>query len=163
MHVQPSWENKLLFPPVIKAQRKEPPMNARLTALVKRVYELRAIGRKACHCIEEFHHWRIRLLVHWKRRAYECPRMVDPNREPTDGKLPTLSLQYWGQSWFDIFPFCAALSQEEIDGYVTRLFDKDPPTAWPADLPLPYSNKNPPPSIRVTIILIILQPIADIL
>jgi hypothetical protein len=34
MHVQPSWENKLLFPPVITAQRKEPPMNACLAALV---------------------------------------------------------------------------------------------------------------------------------
>jgi hypothetical protein len=28
MHVQPLWENKLLFPPFVKAQRTEPPMNA---------------------------------------------------------------------------------------------------------------------------------------
>jgi hypothetical protein len=42
------------------------------------------------------------------------------------------------------------------------LFDKDPPTVWPADLSLPYNSENPPPSVRVTVILIILQPIANI-
>jgi hypothetical protein len=45
---------------------------------------------------------------------------------------------------------------------VARLFDKDPPTARPADLPLPYSSENPPPLIGATIILIILQPVIDI-
>jgi hypothetical protein len=55
MHVQPSWENKHLFPPIIKAQWTEPPMNARLAALVKRVVQLHEAGLKACHCIKEFH------------------------------------------------------------------------------------------------------------
>jgi hypothetical protein len=29
-------------------------------------------------------------------------------------------------------------------------------------LPLPYSNENPPPSVRTTVILIVLQPVTDI-
>jgi hypothetical protein len=46
------------------------------------------------------------------------------------------------------------MSQEEIDRFVARLFDKDPPTARSDTLPLPYSNKNPPPSVRITVLLI---------
>jgi hypothetical protein len=46
------------------------------------------------------------------------------------------------------------MSQEEIDGFVTRLFDKGPLTAQPDTLPLPYSNENPPPSVRITILLL---------
>jgi hypothetical protein len=46
---------------------------------------------------------------------------------------------------------CTTLSEEEVDWIVGRLFDKDPPTAWPTDLPLHYSNKTPPPSVRATI------------
>jgi hypothetical protein len=46
--------------------------------------------------------------------------------------------------------------------YVARLFDKDQSIARPVDLPLPFSSDNPPPSVRVTVILIILQPITDI-
>jgi hypothetical protein len=45
------------------------------------------------------------------------------------------------------------MSQKEIDGFVARLFDKDPPTARPVILPLPYTNENPPPLVRITIIL----------
>jgi hypothetical protein len=37
---------------------------------------------------------------------------------------------------------CTTLSEEEVDWLVGQLFDKDPPTAWPADLPLHYSNKT---------------------
>jgi hypothetical protein len=37
---------------------------------------------------------------------------------------------------------------------VARLFDKDPPTARPDTLPLPYSNENPPPWIRITVLLL---------
>jgi hypothetical protein len=55
MHVQPSWENKLLFPPIVKAQRTKLSMNARLAALVKRVAELHRAVLKACHFVEEFH------------------------------------------------------------------------------------------------------------
>jgi hypothetical protein len=111
MHVQPSWENKLLFPPVIKAKRREPPMNSRLAALVKHVAELHEAKHKACHCIEEFHLRRIRPLGH------ECLQKADPNCEPTDGKLSILSLKYWGYYYPDLTLLlsCVVLSQEEID------------------------------------------------
>jgi hypothetical protein len=49
------------------------------------------------------------------------------------------------------------MPQEEIDGFVALLFDKDPPVVRPDTLPLPYSSDNPPPSVRVTVLLIILQ------
>jgi hypothetical protein len=78
-----------MSPLVVKAQRKESPMNARLAALVKHVSELRTAELKACHCIEKVHH---------RRHACKCPWMVDPNLEPADGKHPTLSLEYWGPS-----------------------------------------------------------------
>jgi hypothetical protein len=55
MHKPTSGENRLLFPPIIKDKRNEPPMNDRLTALVKSVPELCDAGLKACHCVEEFH------------------------------------------------------------------------------------------------------------
>jgi hypothetical protein len=95
IHVQPSWENKLMFPPVIKAQWKESPMNTRLAALVKSVAELREAGLKACQCIKEFHLWQIPPpLGRWDKYAYECPRMVDPNHEPADNKFSILSLKH---------------------------------------------------------------------
>jgi hypothetical protein len=37
----PPWVNKLMFPPVIKNKRSEPPMTDRLAALTKHVAELR--------------------------------------------------------------------------------------------------------------------------
>jgi hypothetical protein len=52
MHVEPPWVNKLLFPPAIKDQRKEPPMTDRLAALVRCVAELRQAGLEACHCTD---------------------------------------------------------------------------------------------------------------
>jgi hypothetical protein len=55
MHDQPSWVNKLLFPPVIKNKRMEPLMTECLAALIKRVAELRQAGLEACHCIKEFY------------------------------------------------------------------------------------------------------------
>jgi hypothetical protein len=54
MHVEPPWVNKLLFPPAIKDQRKEPPMTDRLAALVKRVTELRQARLEACHYAKNF-------------------------------------------------------------------------------------------------------------
>jgi hypothetical protein len=86
MHVQPSWENRLLFPPVVKAQWKESPMTPRLAALVNRVSELRKAGLKECNCIKEFHLRRIRPLGRQDKCAYECPRMADPSLEPADGQ-----------------------------------------------------------------------------
>jgi hypothetical protein len=55
MQSSPSWENKLLYPPIVDGQRKEPPMSDRLRALIKRVTELRQAGLGAYHCIEELH------------------------------------------------------------------------------------------------------------
>jgi hypothetical protein len=55
MHTPAAWGNKLMFPPIIKDKQKEPPMNDRLSALVKCMAELREAGLKACHCVKEFH------------------------------------------------------------------------------------------------------------
>jgi hypothetical protein len=52
-----------MFPPVVKAQRKEPLMNVQLATLVKRISELRKARLKAFDYIEEFHHQRICPLV----------------------------------------------------------------------------------------------------
>jgi hypothetical protein len=46
------------------------------------------------------------------------------------------------------------MPQEEIDGFVAYMFHKDPPTARPNTLPLPYSSDNPPPLVRITILLL---------
>jgi hypothetical protein len=76
MHKPTSWGNMLLFPPIIKDKRNEPSMNNHLTALVKRVAELREAGLKACHRIEEFHIMQIRPLAvrrSWHLNARGCP------------------------------------------------------------------------------------------
>jgi hypothetical protein len=87
MHVEPPWVNKLLFPPAIKDQRKEPPMTDRLAALVRRVAELRQAGLEACHCAEEFYLRRIRPLGRRKTLAFESSRLADPNRDPLPGNI----------------------------------------------------------------------------
>jgi hypothetical protein len=46
------------------------------------------------------------------------------------------------------------MSQEDIDRFVARLFDKDPPTMRPNTLPLPYSNDNHPPLVRIIVLLL---------
>jgi hypothetical protein len=87
MHVEPPWVNKLLLPPAIKDQRKEPPMTDRLAALVRRVDELRQAGLEACHCAEEFYLRRIRPLGRRKTLAFESPWLADPSRDPLPGKF----------------------------------------------------------------------------
>jgi hypothetical protein len=47
--------------------------------------------------------------------------------------------------------FCTILAQVEIDRFVGRLFDKDPPTARPASVPMPFCSENPPPSVSITL------------
>jgi hypothetical protein len=42
-----------------------------------------------------------------------------------------------------------ALSDEEVSGFVACLFDKDPPTARAATVPVPYCTENSPPSMRI--------------
>jgi nitrogen fixation-related uncharacterized protein len=46
------------------------------------------------------------------------------------------------------------MPQEEIDGFMARLFDKDPPITRPNILPLPYSDENPPSLVRITVLLL---------
>jgi hypothetical protein len=55
MYKPMSWGNRIMFPPIIKDKQNEPPMNDRLTALVKQSAELLEVGLKACHYVEEFH------------------------------------------------------------------------------------------------------------
>jgi hypothetical protein len=69
----------------------EPPMTDRLAALTKRIAELRQADLEAYQCIKEFYLWRIRPLGRWKTLALECPRMTDPNCEPSEGCLFVLS------------------------------------------------------------------------
>jgi hypothetical protein len=92
MHDKPPWVNKLQFPPTIKNKQTEPPMTDHLVALTKRVVELCQAGLKACHCVEEFFVRRIHPLGRRKTLAFECPRMADPYREPSEGCLFVLSL-----------------------------------------------------------------------
>jgi hypothetical protein len=87
MHIQPPWVNKFLFPPAIKNKQMGPPMTDRLTMLIKRIAELRQAGLEVCHCVEEIHLRRIRLLDSQKTLAFECLRMADPNRYPSEGDL----------------------------------------------------------------------------
>jgi hypothetical protein len=47
---------------------------------------------------------------------------------------------------------------EEIDGFVARLFDKNPPTAQPDTLPLPYSSDNHPAFVRIIVLLLTFYP-----
>jgi hypothetical protein len=69
----------------------EPPMTDRLAALIKRVAKLCQAGLEACHYVEEFFLWRIHPLGHRKTLAFECPRMADPSRDPSEGDLFVLS------------------------------------------------------------------------
>jgi hypothetical protein len=45
--------------------------------------------------------------------------------------------------------YCVALFPEQIDRFVTRLFDKGVSIAHPDNMHMPYSSDNPPPSVRV--------------
>jgi hypothetical protein len=91
MHVQPSWVNKLMFPPAIKNKQMEPLMIDHLATLNKRVAKLRQAGLEACHFIKEFHLRWICPLGRQKTLAFECSRMADPSRDPLEGDLFILS------------------------------------------------------------------------
>jgi hypothetical protein len=62
-------------------------MTDRLATLTKRVAKLRQTSLKACHRVEEFYLRWIRPLGRWKKLAFECPQMVDPYHEPSEGYL----------------------------------------------------------------------------
>jgi hypothetical protein len=95
MHKPAPWRNRLLFPPVIKDKRNEPPMNGHLTALKKRVAKLREVGLKACHCIEEFHLRRIHPLGCQEKLAFKYPQLSDPSHKPAEGKSAFFSIHQW--------------------------------------------------------------------
>jgi hypothetical protein len=52
-----------------------------------------------------------------------------------------------------LFFYPVALTADEIDGFVARLFDRGVPTARPDAVPLPFSSENPPPLVRVLFFL----------
>jgi hypothetical protein len=66
-------------------------MTDRLAALTKRVDELCQADLEACHCVKEFYVRRIHPLDRRKLLAFECPRMVDPYHEHSEGCLFVLS------------------------------------------------------------------------
>jgi hypothetical protein len=74
-------------PPLVDKKRGEPKMTSRLATLVKRVAELCVAGLWACHCAEEFTLRQIHRLGHSEKLAYDYPRLADPSREPTTGKM----------------------------------------------------------------------------
>jgi hypothetical protein len=43
------------------------------------------------------------------------------------------------------------LTHAEINQFVAHLFDKDPPTAWPASVPAPYCSENSLLAISITV------------
>jgi hypothetical protein len=43
--------------------------------------------------------------------------------------------------------FDTILTKAEMDRLMARLFDKDPPTPQPANVPAPFSSENPPPVV----------------
>jgi hypothetical protein len=43
----------------------------------------------------------------------------------------------------------AALSPEELSGFVAHLFDKGVPTACPSSVPMPFNSDNHPPLIKI--------------
>jgi hypothetical protein len=60
-------------------------MTDHLATLTKRVAELRQASLEACHSDKEFYLRQIRPLGHRKKLAFECLRMADPYREPSEG------------------------------------------------------------------------------
>jgi hypothetical protein len=52
-----------------------------------------------------------------------------------------------------LFFYPVALTADEIDGFVARLFDRSVPTARLDAVPLPFSSENPPPLVRVLFFL----------
>jgi hypothetical protein len=67
-------------------------MTNQLAALTKRVDELRQASLESCHCVKEFYLQQIHPLDRQKKLAFECPRMADPYRKPSEGCLFVFSL-----------------------------------------------------------------------
>jgi hypothetical protein len=47
--------------------------------------------------------------------------------------------------------FCTVLTQAEIDRLVAHLFDKYPPTTWPASVPMHFCSENSPLLVSITV------------
>jgi hypothetical protein len=62
-----------------------------------------------------------------------------------------------------LFFYPVALTSDEIDGFVTHLFDRGVPNVCPDAVPLPFSSENPPPLVRVLFFLNLSQIICLIL
>jgi hypothetical protein len=133
-------------------------MTLRLAALVKRVAELCKASLKACHYIKEFTLQQIHPLGRREKLAYECPRLADPSREAAVGKIFSLTFCILMVYFLNMIcsMSCITLTWVEIDQFMARLFDKDPPTPRPARVPPPFSSDNLPPEVRVS-------PLSDIL
>jgi hypothetical protein len=80
-----------MFPQAIKNKQMESSMTDRLAAPIKRVVELHQAGLEVCHCVEEFYLRWICPLDRRKTLAFECLRMADPCRDPSEGYLFVLS------------------------------------------------------------------------
>jgi hypothetical protein len=52
-----------------------------------------------------------------------------------------------------LFFYPVALTLDEIDGFVTHLFDRGVPNVRSDAVPLPFSSENPPPLVRVLFFL----------
>jgi hypothetical protein len=94
MHIKRQWANKHLLPPLIDDKRGEPKMTSYLTALVKRVAELRDAYLWVCQCAKQFIHRWICPLGRWEKLAFECPRLADSSREAASGKIFIPSFYY---------------------------------------------------------------------
>jgi hypothetical protein len=52
-----------------------------------------------------------------------------------------------------LFFYHVALTADEIEEFIARLFDRGVPTARPDAVPLPFSSENPPPLVTVLFFL----------
>jgi hypothetical protein len=53
--------------------------------------------------------------------------------------------------------FHVILTGEEVLQFVSRLFSKDLPIAPPASVLEPYCSENPPPSVRINDVFVLLS------
>jgi hypothetical protein len=66
-----------------------------------------------------------------EKLAFECPRLADPSREPTIGKIFIVHILSVMISYSNLIHhfFYSALTKVEIDQLMGHLFDKDSPVS----------------------------------
>jgi hypothetical protein len=79
----PQWPNKHLLPLWVDDKRRAPEMRPCLQVLVNHVITLCKGGLEACYCTEELILQWIRPLDRREKLTFECPRFVDPTRNPS--------------------------------------------------------------------------------